>query len=134
MSGTPPLELATGSQLTGIDSEIIDLFNFHVVRFESKSDQVKNTQLRTYKGARINALMAHVEMCQRMPKDGAHVIFLDNTKVLETAATLLNDQVKDIATVISSDQDNSTGNPAYNAIIKAIRYRTVYNSFSVPSF
>jgi hypothetical protein len=118
MSGTPPLELATGSQLTGIDSEIIDLFNFHVVRFESKSDQVKNTQLRTYKGARINALMAHVEMCQRMPKDGAHVVFLDDTKVLETAATLLNDQVQDIATVISSDQDNSTGNAAYNAIIK----------------
>jgi hypothetical protein len=117
MSGTPPLELATGSQLTGIDSEIIDLFNFHVVRFESKSDQVKNTQLRTYKGARINALMAHVEMCQRMQKDGIHVIFLDKTKVLETAAILLNDQVKDIATVISSDQDNSTGNPAYNAII-----------------
>jgi hypothetical protein len=118
MSGTPPLELAVGSQLTVIDSKLTALFNFHMVRFESVPDQVKNVQLRTYKGARINAIMAHIEMCQRIPKDGAHVIFLDNTKVLETAATLLNDQVKDIATVISSDQDNSTGNPAYNAIIK----------------
>mgnify|MGYP003374146362 CR=1 FL=1 len=118
MSGTPPLELAVGSQLTVIDSKLTALFNFHMVRFESVPDQVKNVQLRTYKGARINAIMAHIEMCQRIPKDGAHVIFLDKTKVLETAATLLNDQVKDIATVISSDQDNSTGNPAYNAIIK----------------
>lgn len=132
MSGTPPLELAVGNQLKGIDSEITDLFNFHVVRFESKSDQVKNTQVRTYKGARINAIMAHVAMCQRMPKDGIHVIFLDNKKILDTAvevtestdneksidtaAGLLNDQVKDIATVISNS--HLEGNPAYNAIIK----------------